>query len=123
MERYYCTIKRGQVTTPSDTTIVWDDERVKNFFEPTPDGYIKAYTIDGLPFNELIPVPTQTEIDANALAVTQSEFRTDRDALLKDADIQIFKLEDNGLDSMTWRAYRQSLRDATIDWTMPIKPA
>jgi len=53
--RYYSTKKRGQVIVEDEFTIVDTDPRVKNFFEPTPEGYAKAYTDEGLPFNELIP--------------------------------------------------------------------
>lgn len=49
----------------------------------------------------------------------QTKFRFDRDTLLKNVDIEINKSEDNGLDSTNLRAYRQSLRDATINWIMP----
>ena len=62
MERFYCTIKKGQVIVKSNTTIIDTDERVKNFFEPTPDGHRKVYDADGLPSNELIPVPTDNDI-------------------------------------------------------------
>ena len=50
---------------------------------------------------------------------TQAQFRTERDKLLVEADIEINKLVDLGLDPTEWRVYRQSLRDATITWTMP----
>lgn len=49
----------------------------------------------------------------------QNKFRFDRDTLLKNVDIEINKSEDNGLDSTNLRAYRQALRDATINWIMP----
>lgn len=65
--RYYSTQKRGQVTIEDEFTIADTDPRVKNFFEPTPGGYVKAYTDDGLPFNELIPVADQGELDSNEL--------------------------------------------------------
>ncbi len=74
MKRYYDTAKRGQAITPSETTIIDSDERVANFFQPTPDGYRKAYTSHGLPFNELIPLPTQAEL-AEAKA---NEYRNQR---------------------------------------------
>lgn len=64
MSRYYCTVKKGQVTVESETTIIDTDERVANFFEPTPESYRKAYTPDGLPFNELIPLLTAADIEA-----------------------------------------------------------
>ncbi len=39
--------------------------------------------------------------------------RGEREALLEEADIEIFKLEDNGGDTSAWRKYRQELRDIT----------
>ncbi len=52
----------------------------------------------------------------------QISFRMQRDNLLKEADIEINKLEDNSQDSSKWREYRQALRDATISWELPTKP-
>ena len=52
----------------------------------------------------------------------QSLFRTERDNLLKEADIEIYRLEDTAQDATAWRAYRQALRDATDTWAMPSKP-
>lgn len=66
MNRFYCTNKRGQVTVSSNTTIIDTDVRVKNFFEPTPKGHKKKYTDVGLPFNELIPLPTEKELEDKA---------------------------------------------------------
>lgn len=67
MTRYYSTKKRGQVINKDEFSIIDTDDRVKNFFEPTPSGYIKAYTVDGLPFNEIIPTveskSTQKQIE------------------------------------------------------------
>jgi hypothetical protein len=68
--RYYDINKKGQAvyegSNPPSHLIKDDDERVKNFFEPTPEGHRKTYTVEGLPFNELIPpapAPTQEELD------------------------------------------------------------
>lgn len=52
----------------------------------------------------------------------QINFRLFRDNLLKEADIEINKLDDNSQDSSKWRMYRQALRDATISWELPTKP-
>ena len=52
----------------------------------------------------------------------QAQFRAERDALLKEADIEINKLDDSLQDSSVWRIYRQALRDATITWELPTKP-
>ena len=53
---------------------------------------------------------------------TQAQFRTERDKLLVEADIEINKLVDLGLDSTEWRKYRQELRDSTLTWVLPNKP-
>lgn len=52
----------------------------------------------------------------------QIKFRTQRDNLLNEADIEINKLDDNFKDSSKWREYRQALRDAAISWKLPIMP-
>ena len=52
----------------------------------------------------------------------QAQFRAERDALLRETDIEINKLEDLGKDSSIWRVYRQALRDSTITWELPTKP-
>ena len=53
---------------------------------------------------------------------TQAQFRTERDKLLVEADIEINKLVDLGLDLTEWRKYRQELRDSTLTWVLPNKP-
>lgn len=53
---------------------------------------------------------------------TQAQFRAERDKLLAEADIEINKLVDAGIDSTEWRVYRQALRDATLTWVLPSKP-
>ena len=58
-------------------------------------------------------VPEKSEIDI------QIEFRMLRDSLLAKADILINKAVDNSQDATKLRAYRQALRDATINWVMP----
>ena len=47
-----------------------------------------------------------------------------REPLLKEADIEIWKLEDSGGDTTAWRKYRQALRDMTDqdDLANPIYP-
>lgn len=47
------------------------------------------------------------------------QFRAERDSLLSKVDIAINKAEDLGQDTKDLRVYRQCLRDATKDWTMP----
>ena len=53
---------------------------------------------------------------------TQAQFRAERDKLLVEADIEINKLVDLGLDEIEWRVYRQALRDSTLTWVLPSKP-
>ena len=53
---------------------------------------------------------------------TQAQFRAERDKLLVEADVEINKLVDLGLDSTEWRKYRQELRDSTLTWVLPNKP-
>lgn len=66
------------------------------------------------------PEPEFTE-DELALQ-EQARFRAERDKLLAEADIVIYKLEDTAQDATAWRAYRQALRDATLTWVIPEKP-
>lgn len=56
------------------------------------------------------------------LKETQAQFRAERDKLLAEADIEINKLVDAGIDLTEWRVYRQELRDATLTWVIPSKP-
>ena len=52
----------------------------------------------------------------------QAQFRAERDKLLVEADIEINKLVDLGLNPTEWRVYRQELRDSTLTWVLPSKP-
>ncbi len=61
---------------------------------------------------------TPKEIEQEA----QAQFRTERDKLLIEADIEINKLVDLELDPTEWRKYRQELRDSTLTWVLPSKP-
>lgn len=67
-------------------------------------------------------IKTYEEKQAEALKQEQAQFRAERDVLLKEADIEINKLDDLGKDSISWRVYRQALRDSTITWELPTKP-
>jgi hypothetical protein len=53
---------------------------------------------------------------------TQAQFRAERNNLLVEADIEINKSVDLGLDSTEWRVYRQALRDSTLTCVLPSKP-
>lgn len=59
----------------------------------------------------LNPKKTQDQLDL--------EFRFKRNELIVEADILINKAEDNSQDSTKLRAYRQALRDSTINWILP----
>tara|TARA_R110000737_G_scaffold308598_1_gene316666 strand:- start:89 stop:307 length:219 start_codon:yes stop_codon:yes gene_type:complete len=45
------------------------------------------------------------------------KIRLERERFLHEADIEILKLEDAGLDTSAWRTYRQVLRDITKNST------
>ena len=63
--------------------------------------------------------PTDEEVEEEKRRQFEIQFRFDRDTLLNKTDIEINKAEDLGQDTKDLRAYRQCLRDATKDWTMP----
>ena len=67
-------------------------------------------------------IKTAEMLASEALLNEQSQFRAERDKLLVEADIEINKLVDLGLDSTEWRVYRQELRDSTLTWVLPSKP-
>jgi hypothetical protein len=67
-------------------------------------------------------IKTAEMLASEALLNEQSQFRAERDKLLVEADIEINKLVDTGLDSTEWRVYRQALRDSTLTWVLPSKP-
>lgn len=73
---------------------------------------IKQWLTDG---NTPEPEFTEEEL----LIQFQNKFRSERDSLLTKVDIEINKVEDKNLDTTVLRAYRQALRDATINWIMP----
>ena len=62
---------------------------------------------------------TEEEIEAEKRKQFETQFRYNRDSLLKQVDIEINKAEDVGQDTKALRTYRQSLRDATKDWILP----
>jgi hypothetical protein len=66
-----------------------------------------------------ISAENQAKLDREAFEVS---FRKQRDALLIEADILVNKAADLNQDTTALRAYRQSLRDATVSWVMPGKP-
>jgi len=63
--------------------IIQTDSRVRSWFESLPNGYSRAYTAEGLPFNELIPLPTDEEI------------------LQQSKDIKLIQIEDTYTISIT----------------------
>jgi hypothetical protein len=54
------------------------------------------------------PVPRRNDV--------LNQLRSRREPLLKDADNEVNKLEDNAQDASAMRAYRQALRDVTNDY-------
>jgi hypothetical protein len=70
-------------------------------------------------------IEKDAEDDLVKLPERQKEWiRNTREPLLKEADIEIFKLEDSGGDTSAWRTYRQQLRDMTnqSDLANPVYP-
>lgn len=63
--RYYDTVLTPQTgktyLDDGENRIEQSDASVICWFEPLPEGYKRAYTETGLPFNELIPVKTPVE--------------------------------------------------------------
>ena len=59
--------------------------------------------------------------DAPAIVDEAEKARYQRDTLLRQADIEINKLEDVGKDAKAWRKYRQSLRDVPNQKYFPDK--
>ena len=95
----------GKLQTASGT-------KVLDGFTP----FTTTFTEDG---TEVFPVEMQPYLEAEALQAEQSEFRANRNLELNTVDILINKAEDNSEDTTALRAYRQALRDATVDWVMP----
>ena len=62
--------------------------------------------------------PEHEFTEEEILKKKQYKFRIERNLLLDKADIEINKAEDLGQDSTILRAYRQALRDSTINWVM-----
>lgn len=85
-----------------------------------------AYELDGsqdhLIGDKVLMTAEEVELHINppkTEAQIQAEFRAERDKLINQADIIINKALDNNQDVTSLRAYRQALRDATIEWIMP----
>lgn len=68
---------------------------------------------------EAFVLPTEEEIEAEKRKQFEIQFRYNRDLLLKQVDIALYKAEDSGISTTSLRVYRQALRDATIDWIIP----
>ena len=92
------------------------------------NGSLSVPKVDGNRHYELVKEWLETntpepEFTAEELlAKEQVEFRSQRDELIKEADIEIYKLEDINADTTAWRVYRQALRDSTLTWVLPTKP-
>lgn len=70
----------------------------------------------------MLIIKTYEEKQEEIKQKTQAQFRAERDKLLAEADIEINKLVDAGIDTTEWRVYRQALRDSTLTWVIPSKP-
>jgi hypothetical protein len=68
--RYLNTTTLRQETKSNSNNIIDSDARVSNWFTPCPDGYFGEWVGDTYTFT-LIPLPTQAELDAQALAQTE----------------------------------------------------
>lgn len=83
--RYYDKVETPAIgktfTQDGVNRIIQTDERVKNWFEPVPEGYQRAYDGNGLPFNELIPPPTvgeQNLITYNTKIATIAAYKSNK---------------------------------------------
>ena len=70
----------------------------------------------------MLVIKTYEEKQKEIQQKSQAQFRVERDKLLVEADIEINKLVDLGLDATEWRVYRQELRDSTLTLVLPNKP-
>lgn len=77
-------------------------------YVPAVSAVVAHYELQLSPAKVLAKRHKKAEENLNAI-------RSLREPLLKDADIAIFKLEDDGLDASLMRAYRKSLRECTND--------
>jgi hypothetical protein len=86
--------------------------------------YVNGILLD-LTEEDKATIEKDAEDDLVKLPERQKEWiRNTREPLLKEADIEIFKLEDSGGDTSAWRTYRQQLRDMTnqSDLANPVYP-
>ena len=56
-------------------------------------------------------IKTAQDLEKDRLETLASNVRAQRNKLLQEADVLIYKLEDSGNDTIEARAYRQALRD------------
>jgi hypothetical protein len=68
--RYLNTTTLRQEIKSNSNNIIDSDARVSNWFKPCPEGYFGEWVGDTYTFT-LIPLPTQAELDAQALAQTE----------------------------------------------------
>jgi hypothetical protein len=87
--------------------------------------YVEIPLRDEIPSDELDAI--NQLVQANLLAPCWDNVRRARESLLVEADWRIQRAEDQGVDTVALRAYRQSLRDITkhsdpntVEW--PAKP-
>ena len=105
----------------------WYDDKIHKTI-PTPNIKVtdevwqKAISIDANCYDGGMFIVKDFRTPEEIEQETQARFRAKRDKLLVEADIEINKLVDLGLDSTEWRKYRQELRDSTLTWVLPSKP-
>ena len=87
MKRYLNTATLKQTQTYLDATTVIDtDPRVANWFTPCPEGYKGEWVGDTYTFT-LIPLPTQAELDAQALATALATWKTSRQLAVESIEV------------------------------------
>lgn len=113
-------IKNGKFTGTQYDQAQFSDE-VAEFHTGQDETWVDAPRFEAV--EEINGIPDYGEPTPEQLQQqTQTDFRSMRNDLLQEADIEIFKREDTGQDVAVWRQYRQALRDSTITWELPVKP-
>jgi hypothetical protein len=93
---------------------------IKDFFEVMGLQKTKPSTYHELVAKAWVITPeNQEKLDRELF---ETNFRAERDKLLVQADILIYKAEDAGQDTTALRDYRQALRDSTTTWVLPTLP-
>ena len=100
-------------------TIVYDANDIPTLLDENSNPYLDPnfVHVPAVEATALIPayyrLKKKTGADQAIRQVKMEVLLAPREALLKEADIEINKLEDASQDTGTWRTYRQALRDIT----------